>query len=643
MDELLEQFLIEGPEQVQQASDDLLALERDPEDMPRIDSAFRAVHTLKGSVALFDFAPMGSVLHAAEDLLGDIRVKRLPIEAWMVSALLDCMSACDAWLTSITNTGALPRDAQAESVVLSEALRASARDELGAKPATDDKWFATLLDRESAALVHYAQPFTAIRFIPKADCYFREDPVSHMRRIPKLLAVQMSTHPTAEMENYDPYLCNLVFVALSAASIEDVRSSLAGAEGQIAVVCADPVRTRQQANAQGSPGESSRSLRIDAQRIEALVDMLGEMIVAKNVLAHLAAQAARVDTPLARALTTNQGQIDRLVGDMHRALMGLRMVPLARSFRRFPRLVRELSGKLGKRVDFHIRGEEVEADKAVVDGLYEPLLHMLRNAVDHGIEDSAAREGAGKPANGSITLEATRQGDKIIVTVEDDGPGLDAGRIRRAAKAAGVDSSVPIDELEDEAALDLIFAPGLTTAKEVSEVSGRGVGLDAVRTAVDALGGHIAIASSPGRGTTARIVLPQAVIVTPVLVVTVGTEQFGIPIDVVVETARFAADRIASIRSGEAFVLRNETIPLVRLAALLGTSFAERGGADVKVLIASVDAESVGIEVDDFGDRIDVLLRPMTGILASVPGILGSALLGDGRVLMVLNVPELIG
>ena len=286
--------------------------------------------------------------------------------------------------------------------------------------------------------------------------------------------------------------------------------------------------------------------------------------------------------------------------------------------------------------------EDVEADRAIVDGLYEPLLHMLRNAVDHGMENSATRQQAGKPASGTITLEANRLGDKINITVADDGPGLDAARIRQAAKAARVMSSVGIDDLDDAAALDLIFAPGLSTAREVTDISGRGVGLDAVRTAVDAMGGRITISSSPGQGTTARLILPQAVIVTPVLVVSVGGERFGVPIEVVAETTRFATHQIAPIRSGEAFVMRNETIPLMRLSALLGAPPTPRLAAEVKVLIASLDNDRIGIEVDDFGDRMDVLLRPMTGILARVPGILGSAVLGDGRVLMVLNIPELV-
>jgi two-component system, chemotaxis family, sensor kinase CheA len=643
MDELLEQFLIEGREQVQQASDDLLALERDPTDMARVDSAFRAVHTLKGSVALFDFGPMGAVLHAAEDLLGSVRAKRHSLDDMVIGALLDCISACDAWMASIARTGALPENADADSLRLTEALQERLRDENNPSPTTDDQWIAALLDRERLTLAQSSRPLRAVSFIPNHDCYFRDDPVARVRAVPQLQALHVSTHRPPSTENYDPYVCILAFVVLSAASDAEIRSVFAGADGQLAIVSVDPAKSAQHALT-GESVAGSRTLRVDTHRIEALVDVLGEMIVAKNVLAHLSSQAASIDPRLARALTANQAQIDRLVSEMHRSLMGLRMVPLARTFRRFPRLVRDLASKLGKRIDFHLRGEDVEADRAIVDGLYEPLLHMLRNAVDHGMEDATAREQAGKPVSGTITLEASRQGDKINITVADDGPGLDAARIRQAAKAARVVSSVAIDDLQDEAALDLIFAPGLSTAREVTDISGRGVGLDAVRTAVDALGGRISISSTPGQGTTARLILPQAVIVTPVLVISIGDERFGVPIEVVAETARFSTDRLAPIRSGEAFIMRNETIPLMRLATLLGgSSPMPRASSEVKVLIASVGNERIGIEVDDFGDRIDVLLRPMTGILARVPGILGSALLGDGRVLMVLNIPELIG
>ena len=395
--------------------------------------------------------------------------------------------------------------------------------------------------------------------------------------------------------------------------------------------------------ADGGIDASSRVLRVDADRLDAMADILGELIVAKNGLSHLAAQAGALDTRFARALTVNQTIIDRLVGDLHRELGNLRMVPLGRTLRRFPRLVRDIADKLGKQVSLEIKGDDVEADKAVVDGLFEPMLHVLRNAVDHGIEEASARHRAGKPLNGLIVVQAKREGDHVVITIADDGPGIDSSKVRAAATESGLRTAAAVDALDDASALDLIFAPGLSTAATVSDISGRGVGMDVVRTGIEALGGRVAISSLAGKGTTLRLTLPQAVIITTVMVATVGQERFGIPMDAIVETARFPIDRVTPIRSGAAFVLRNRTIPLLRLADLLDVSAPKSGDADVKVLIAEAGDQRVGIEVDDFAERIDVLLRPMTGLLASMPGILGTALLGDGAVLMVLDVPELVG
>lgn len=652
MDELLEQFLIEAPELVQQASDDLIALERDPGDAARIDSAFRAVHTLKGSVALFDFAPMGMALHAAEELLGVVRTKKLSPDNSVITALLDCVSACGAWVESIANSGILPPDAHAQSQRISRALLNHLRADGEASEAapTNMEWVTALLALESDALVeirHEKRMVTAVRYVPDHGCFFQGiDPIAPIRAVPHLMALRVEGRTPWSTEGFDPYVCNLVIDLLSAAPVDDVRRIFASTGGQTTVVEIAPgtlPTVSKVAHADPRRDAASRTLRVDSERVDALVDILGELIVAKNGLAHLATQAAAVDTRLARALTINQATIDRLVVDMHRALMNLRMVPLARTFRRLPPLVRDIASRLGKRVDLDVRGDDVEADKAVVDGLFEPLLHVLRNAVDHGIEGAAARESGGKLPTGRVTLSASREGDQIAIAVADDGPGIDPAKIRQAAKASGIRSPGVIDGLDDKTTLDLVFAPGLSTASSVTDVSGRGVGMDAVRTAIESLGGRVAINSVLKQGTTVRFTLPQAVVITTVMVVAVGEDEFGVPIDSVVETARVPADRITPIRSGAAFVMRDRTIPLVQLSSLLGLADTQRASSDIKVLVVAVGDQRIGIEVGDFAQRIDVLLRPMTGFLATMPGILGTALLGDGRVLMILDLPELIG
>ena len=606
----------------------------------RIDSAFRAVHTLKGSVALFDFAPMGAVLHAAEGLLGKLRTKEMLPSKGVITALLECISACDVWVASIAGSWTLPPDADATSLRISQALlsQPGVDDVTRAVTPTDRKWVAALLAREPEALVETRaakRTVTAVRYIPAEDCFFRgEDPVAIVQSIPGLIALRVEGRTPWSAENYDPYTCNLVFELLSTAPVEDVRRLFGTAPNQAEVVDCNPSSDIFSTSPNVRPADrvldaGSRTLRINSERVDALVDILGELIVSKNGLAHLAAQAAMVDTRLARALTVNQGNIDRLVGEMHRALMNLRMVPLARTFRRLPRLVRDIATRLGKQVDLEISGDDVEADKAVVDGLFEPLLHVLRNAVDHGMEADNDRQSAGKPATGRVTLSASRERDQIVVAVADDGPGIDPTKIRESAKAADIQRAGLVDGLDDKAVLDLIFAPGLSTAKNVTDISGRGVGMDAVRTAIEALGGRIAISSELGRGTTVRFTLPQAVVITTVMVIALGEDRFGIPIKSVVETARVPADRITPIRGGAAFVMRDRTIPLIQLSSLLRLPGSQQTHSDAKVLVAAIGDQRIGIEVDDFAERIDVLLRPMTGLLAAMPGILGTALPGN--------------
>jgi two-component system chemotaxis sensor kinase CheA len=650
-DELLEQFLVEGRELVEAAANDLLALERDPADAARLDGAFRAVHTLKGSVAIFGFAPMGAALHAAEDLLDAIRSGALAARRDVLDALLEGIGASERWIEAIARTGALPADAAERGRALEAALRAPlagaglpARqaDPVAAAP----DWLPGLLRREAAALapVHAAgAAATAVRYLPAADCFFLgDDPMATVRAVPGLLALHVALRGPPPPEGPDPFTCNLAIELLSAAPAEALRGVFRFAADQVEIAEVPPPEPLPGADAPAAP-EAGRSLRVDAARIDALLDLAGELIVAKNGLAHLLARAAEgVDPALARELADGQAGIERLAEAMHRGLLRVRMVPLARSFRRFPRLMRDTAAALGKEVSFEMRGETVEADKTVVDGLFQPLLHLLRNAVDHGIEAPDARVAAGKPAAGRVLLAARKDGDGVVVEVSDDGRGLDLARLRREAGERGLLPEATAAALDDAAAADLVFLPGLTTAAAVSAVSGRGVGMDAVRDAVEALGGRIALRSAPGAGSTVRLTLPQGATITTVLLVRVGEDSFGVPTAAVTETVRLAADRILPIRRGEAFVLRDRTVPLLRLSALLSLPGAERPAGGVRVLVTGEGAARVGLEVDAFTGRADVLLRPLGGLLSGTPGLLGTALLGDGRVLLVLDLPGLL-
>ena len=387
---------------------------------------------------------------------------------------------------------------------------------------------------------------------------------------------------------------------------------------------------------------TSRTLRVDAERIDSLVRLTGELTVARNGLAHLASLAFREANPLAAALKARHAAFDHLISEMQRSVLALRVLPLRVVFQRFPRLLREISEALDRPVALKIVGEETEADKAIVEMLFEPLLHVIRNAMDHGIETATLRAGRGKPRAGTIELRAARQGDQVMIEITDDGGGVDVQRVRAVAAQRGVAAPEVLAALSDAQITDLVFAPGFSTAAEVTALSGRGVGMDAVRTAVARIGGRVSIHSVAGRGTTVRFMLPFSVMMTTVMSVEAGGQMFGVPLDTVVETIRVPRSSLAAVGAARAAVVRDQTIPVLDLGQMLGETGSRQDTGDATIVIAAFAGQRCGLEVDALGERLDIILKPLDGLLAGIPGISGTTLLGDGRVLLVLDVAELL-
>jgi two-component system chemotaxis sensor kinase CheA len=319
----------------------------------------------------------------------------------------------------------------------------------------------------------------------------------------------------------------------------------------------------------------------------------------------------------------------------------IRVLPLRTVFRRFPKLVRETAVSVGKTVRLVTEGDATEADATIVDALFEPLLHVLRNAVDHGIEDAARRTEAGKSTIGTITLRARRDADGVMIEIEDDGGGIDAGRVREVAQARGIAGQGVLDAMTDAEAIDLVFAAGFSTAATVTNLSGRGVGMDSVRTAVGQLGGQVSLDSRPGLGTTVRMVLPFSLMLTRVMTVEAGGQSFALPLDTIVETTIIDRDRISAIGAGRAFALRDRTVPLIDLAETLGLVRDAARKPQAKIVVLSSAGQLGALEVDRLGERMDVMLKPMEGLLGGMRGVAGTTLLGDGRVLVVLDVAEI--
>jgi two-component system chemotaxis sensor kinase CheA len=762
---LHEQFITEARELIEQATEDLVALEREGSAPERIDRLFRAFHTLKGAAAVVELPAMTMTVHAAEDLLAAIQGGRLVISPAMIDQALACLDKVSQWVDEFAGHAALAPSADDDARAIVARLRGFLSGQ-ATKPETASRqgnagvdrelpgWASRLVESQRARIVRTAQGraagLSAICYEPSADCFFRgDDPLRMMRQVPEQLAFDIEARePWPAVADIDPYACNLRLLAISAADRADIASvfrlvpdqvriveiaaddlpstgeddagdatalirlvieeqirvvrakehgeDLVGRLGaasrvaanalrhglreelaqRVEVACSSALSGQERApllaaledalaslgrpastidaapdaewtpsGPSGSEGGAGRLLRVDECRIDALVNLAGELIVAKNTLAHLAKRVEHElgGHDLGREVMRGHESIERLAGEMHAAILQLRMVPVARVFRSFPRLVRDTARELNKTVTLVFSGETTEADKTIVDHLFEPLLHLVRNALDHGIEAPEQRRAAGKHEAATITMRAWRAGDHFVVEVVDDGRGIDPAIIRRNARERKLLPDDELAALSDEQAIDLIFSAGFSTAAEVTDISGRGVGMDVVRATVERVGGRISLTSRLGAGTTVRLDLPMNIAMSRIMVVETGGQLFGIPMDAVTETVRLTPDHISQIKNNNGFVLRDRIVPICSLAELMDLPTGANSEAGAKLLVvAEMGGKIAALEIDAIRDRLEVVLKPMQGLLAGARGYLGTTLLGDGRVLLVIDLKELV-
>ncbi len=752
MNELQQQFVTEARELIREATDDLIALERDAGASERIDRVFRAFHTLKGSAGVVELPVMTLLLHAAEDLLTAVRASTVAANSDIIDLSLACLDQVARWVDDFEAVAALPADAGEAARVMAERLRRllpagnkaavvapTPKIESPAAEGAAADWIVRLLEKARNDIAAHrrigATTLHSISYEPIPGCFFNgDDPLDLMRQVPGLLAFHIEPRePFPPLAELDPYACNLRLQAIAAgerddifkifrmvpdqvritavpesalqvAPVEDkgadatalIRNVLAaqvellrvpGGEGQAGRVGAarrvslNALRSggfallaqtleRDSAKAEGAaallatieqasaalsataapadatradvgdrPGE--RMLRVSEDKIEALVNLAGELIVAKNALQH-SVKAIDDNSDAAASLRRDQDAIDRLVVELHGGVLQLRMISVAQVFRSFPRLVRDVARQLNKNVNLVTQGEGTEADKIIVDRLFEPMVHLVRNAIDHGIESPEQRRAAGKPEESTITIAASRAGDRFLVEVRDDGRGIDPAAIRRRAAERNL---LPVDELDvmtDGQVTDLIFAAGFSTADKISDVSGRGIGMDVVRTAVERMGGRVILASKVGSGTSVRLDLPMTISMSRIMVVKAGGQSFGVSMDAVSETVRLAPDRISRIKNNDGFVLRDQVVPIVSLAELMKLPVRPAGVASRLFLVAETGGRIAAFEIDAIGDRLEVVLKPMQGLLAGARGYAGTTLLGNGQVLLVLDVKEIM-
>lgn len=390
--------------------------------------------------------------------------------------------------------------------------------------------------------------------------------------------------------------------------------------------------------------DKETSLRVDIERLDAVLNLAGELVLSRNRLMRLGSKVheSRLDDALSSQLGEALASLDLVTSDLQLAVMKMRMQPVAKVFNRFPRMVRDLARQHNKEIELVVTGQETELDKTVIEEIGDPLVHLIRNAVDHGMEETGERASKGKPRIGTIRLSAFQEGRNILVSVSDDGRGMDPSMIKRSAMDKGLISAEEAEALSGREALNLIFIPGFSTAKKVSNLSGRGVGMDVVKTNISRINGSIGIESAPGKGTKIEFRLPLTLAIIQALTVEVNGEVYGIPLSTVIENIRIRTDEIKTVNGKEVIHLRDRVFPVMRLGKLVSSQEAEKGSAWKYIVITGIGERSFGLLVDKLNGQEEIVMKSMGEYLKGTEGIAGACITGDGNVILILDVAGLL-
>ncbi len=663
VDPMVQAFFEEAAELVADFEAGLLRLEAAPDDAELLNRIFRAAHTLKGNSAMLGFEEVAHFTHALEDLLDQLRKGQRAVAPPVVDALLASSDIVRALLecarSGVSVTAEVARTKEQALAALHAILRGEEPAPLGSRKAPA----AAPCGGAPAPRTLYE-----IEFVPSADVLRRGvDPLEVIREVAGLgevLQVAPNTTglpPLPEMDPERSYLSWRLFL-LSARPRADIEAcfEFAAAPGDLSISAlpmSDP--TPDPAPAAGAPpalhtpveaaqegrrlihaqaAAEGSSIRVPIEKVDRLIDLVGELVITQSMVAQAVGAFSPEKLPL---LAQAVAQMDRHARELHERMMAVRMIPIKTLFSRFPRVVRDVSAGAGKQAVLEVSGEETELDKTVIEKITDPLTHLVRNAVDHGLEAPEERRAMNKPETGRVRLKAYQQGGSIYIEVADDGKGLDRARI--VAKAVENGLVGPEHALTDEEAFSLIFRPGFSTAEKVTEVSGRGVGLDVVRRNVEALSGTIAIRSEAGRGTTFTITLPLTLAIMDGQALRVGNQVYILPLVAIVESIRPARTALTTVFSrAQTVTVRGEPVPVIPLHGLFGVRPGTTDLTQALVVIVEHEGRLAALGVDELLGQQQVVVKSLDHNFQEVDGIAGATILGDGHVALILDVPGLV-
>ncbi|HUM40492.1 MAG TPA: chemotaxis protein CheA [Nitrospira sp.] len=614
MQEILNDFLTESNEMLEVLDQRFVTLESDPNNTDLLNEIFRAMHSMKGSAGFLGFNNLVDVAHRGENILNKLRQGEMAVNPAIISIILETIDVIKAIMADIRESGT-------DSHVPTGAIAAKLDD---------------ILNGTTAVSAPTAAPAESVA-------------------APKIEAMSPAAPPAAPVA--PPQTLGEILVTDGLASKEQVLDALTAQQhqpepktplGEILLQAkAITERALDQAlhkqEKQPKPVEEDATIRVETKRLDSVMNLVGELVLGRNRLIKIGTQLEQQheSDPQVRVLSETLAQLNLVTTDLQLAVMKTRMLPIKKVFAKLPRMVRDLSQKLNKQVHLEMRGEETELDKSVADEIGDPLVHLVRNAIDHGIETPAERQAKGKAGEGQLTIAASQEGNSIVIRINDDGRGIQVEKIKEKALAKGLISEAELATMEHREILNLIFLPGFSTAEKVTDVSGRGVGMDVVRTNIRKINGSVDLESEPGKGSQIIIKLPLTIAIIQALMVEVERSIFAIPLSTVIEAVRISRSEIKTINGREVLHLRDRVLPLIRLAQEFDIP-TDSNRERFYVVVAALGDRRVGVVVDELRSQEEVVIKSIWDYLETVKGVSGATITGEGKVVLILDTSELV-
>ncbi|MGL2750955.1 chemotaxis histidine kinase/response regulator CheAY2 [Helicobacter pylori] len=648
LQEIMEDFLIEAFEMNEQLDQDLVELEHNPEDLDLLNRIFRVAHTIKGSSSFLNLNILTHLTHNMEDVLNRARKGEIKITPDIMDVVLRSIDLMKTLLVTIRDTGSDTNNGKENEIeevvkklqaITSQNLE-GAKETLGAKEAPEKEVKKEIKEK--------AKEEVKANKTPTAENPASDNPLADE---PDLDYANMSAEEVeAEIER----LLNKRQEADKERRAQKKQEDQAKPKQEVALAKETPktetpkapkAETKAKAKADTEENKApsigvEQTVRVDVRRLDHLMNLIGELVLGKNRLIRIYSDVEeRYDgEKFLEELNQVVSSISAVTTDLQLAVMKTRMQPVGKVFNKFPRMVRDLSRELGKSIELIIEGEETELDKSIVEEIGDPLIHIIRNSCDHGIEPLEERRRLNKPETGKVQLSAYNEGNHIVIKISDDGKGLDPVMLKEKAIEKGVISERDAEGMSDREAFNLIFKPGFSTAKVVSNVSGRGVGMDVVKTNIEKLNGIIEIDSEVGVGTTQKLKIPLTLAIIQALLVGVQEEYYAIPLSSVLETVRISQDEIYTVDGKSVLRLRDEVLSLVRLSDIFKVDAILESNSDVYVVIIGLADQKIGVIVDYLIGQEEVVIKSLGYYLKNTRGIAGATVRGDGKITLIVDV-----